>query len=129
MQLWCIFIHPRIYEISRVHAFLYLAVFPLKYGFIIVQNTIAHFTSSDYQQTTEETHAKCLLKHLQEHFPISDNQWGFNKGQSTIGALFMAVDNITWYRLQEAVNDVCAVLFNHRKVFDGAWSASQTAYG
>ena len=50
------------YEISRVHGFLYLAVFPLKYGFIIVQNTIAHFTSFDYQQTTEEMHAKVSSK-------------------------------------------------------------------
>ena len=37
--------------------FVLLAVFPLKYGFIIVQNTIAHFTSSDYQQATGEMHA------------------------------------------------------------------------
>ena len=62
----------------------------------------------------------CLLKHLQEHFPISDNRWGFSKGKSTTGALLIAVDNnIAWYRLLEAGNDVCAVFFNHRKVFDG----------
>ena len=62
----------------------------------------------------------CLLKHLQEHFPISDNQWGFSKGKSTTGALLIVVDNnIAWYRLLEAANDVCAVIFNHRKVFDG----------
>ena len=36
---------------------------------------------------------KCLLKHLQEHSPISDNQWGFSKGKSTTGALLTAVDN------------------------------------
>ena len=35
----------------------------------------------------------CLLKHLQEYFPISDSQWGFSKGKSTIGALLIAVDN------------------------------------
>ena len=51
-----------LYEISRVHGFLHLAVFPLKYGFIIVQNTIAHFTSSDYQQTTGEMHANVSSK-------------------------------------------------------------------
>ena len=40
MQLRCIFIHPRVYEISRVHGFV-LAVFPLKYGFIIVQRYLS----------------------------------------------------------------------------------------
>ena len=45
---------------------------------------------------------------------------GFSKEISTIGALLIAVDNnIAWYTLLEAANDVCAVFFNHRKVFDG----------
>ena len=97
-----------------------LAVFPLKYGFIIVQNTstITHFTSSDYQQTTGEMHAKASTGTL----PIFDNRWGFSKGKSTTGTLVIAVDNnIAWHRLLEAGNDVCAVFFNHRKVFDGEY--------
>ena len=59
---------------------------------------------------------KCLLKHLQEHSPISDNQWGFSKGKSTTGALLTAVDN--WHRSLESGNDVCAVFFDLRKAFD-----------
>ena len=39
MQLGCIFILPRVYEISRVHGFC-TSCFPLKYGFIIVQITL-----------------------------------------------------------------------------------------
>ena len=42
------------------------------------------------------------------------------KRKSTTGALLIAVDNnIAWHRLLEAGNDVRAVFFNHRKVFDG----------
>ena len=52
-----------------------LAVFPLKYGFIIVQNTITHFTSSDNQQTTGEMHAKVSSIGT---LPIFDNRWGFS---------------------------------------------------
>ena len=59
---------------------------------------------------------KCLLKHLQEHSPISDNQWGFSKGKSTTGALLTAVDN--WHRSLESGNDVCVVFFDLRKAFD-----------
>ena len=59
---------------------------------------------------------KCLLKHLQEHSPISNNQWGFSKGKSTTGALLTAVDN--WHRLLETGNEVCAVFFDLRKAFD-----------
>ena len=29
----------------------------------------------------------CILKHLDEHSPISDNQWGFTRGIATTGAL------------------------------------------
>ena len=72
------------YEISRVYGFLYL-VFPLKYGFIIVQNTITHFTSSDYQQTTGETHANVSSKTFTGTLPISDNQWDFSKGNPQLG--------------------------------------------
>ena len=59
---------------------------------------------------------KCLLKHQQEHSPISDNhyQWGFSIGKSTTGAHLTAVDN--WYRLLEAGSEVCAVSERHLTV-------------
>ena len=34
----------------------------------------------------------CLMKHLNDHHPLSDNQWGFTCGKSTVGALLTAVD-------------------------------------
>ena len=76
-----------------------------------------HNTIAQYQQTTGEMHAKVSSTGT---FPISDNQWGFSKGKSTTGTLLIAVDNnIAWHRLLEAGNDVRAIFFNHRKVFDG----------
>ena len=64
-----------------------------------------------------EKHIQCyLLKHLQEHSPISDNQWGFCKGKSTTGALLSAVES--WHKLLESGTDVCAVFFDLKKAFD-----------
>ena len=45
----CIFIYLRVYEISRIHGFC-KAVFPLKYGFIIVQ--VKHFIENSTITTT-----------------------------------------------------------------------------
>ena len=56
----------------------------------MIHNTIVQFTSSDYQQTTGEMHAKVSSTGT---FPTSDNRWGFSKGKSTTGALLIAVDN------------------------------------
>ena len=36
-----------------------------------------------------------LMKHLNDH-PLSDNQWGFIRGKSTVGALLTAVDS--WHQ-------------------------------
>ena len=45
MQLGCIIIHPRVYELSRVHGVV-LVVFPLKCGFIMVQITMCYVLCS-----------------------------------------------------------------------------------
>ena len=72
----------------------------------------------------------CLLKHLQEHFPISDNQWGFSKGKSTIEALLIAVDNnFAWYRLYYWKLPMMCVLSFSTTERCLVVSASQTAYG
>ena len=67
----------------------------------------------------------CPLKYLQKHFPISDNQWGFSKGKSTIGALLIIILHGTDYWklpmkcvLSFSTTEKCLVV-----------SASQTAYG
>ena len=113
------------YTLGCMRSLEYMGFVPSYFSFEVwlhhSTNIIVHFTSSDYQKIKplDKRMQKCLLKHLQEHFPISDNQWGFGEGKSTTRALLIAVDNITWHRLLEAGNGVCAVFFNHRKVFDG----------
>ena len=58
----------------------------------------------------------CLMKHLNDHHPLSDNQWGFTRGKSTVGALLTAVDS--WHQLLDSRTDICAVFFDLRKAFD-----------
>ena len=57
-----------------------------------------------------------LLEEINRRNPISDNQWGFSQGKSTVGALLTAVDN--WHQSLEAKMDVCAVFFDLKKAFD-----------
>ena len=58
----------------------------------------------------------CLMKHLNGHHPLSDNQWGFTRGKSTVGALLTAVDS--WHQQLDSRIDICAVFFDLRKAFD-----------
>ena len=58
----------------------------------------------------------CLMKHLNDHHPLSDNQWGFTRGKSTVGALLTAVDS--WHQQLDSRIDICAVFFDLRKAFD-----------
>ena len=57
-----------------------------------------------------------LLYHLQEHCPLSDNQWGFTKGKSTTGALLAATDQ--WHQWLDDGLEICTVFFDYSKAFD-----------
>lgn len=57
-----------------------------------------------------------LMQEINSRNPISNRQWGFLKGKSTVGALLTAVDN--WHQSLEAKRDVCAVFFDLKKAFD-----------
>ena len=57
-----------------------------------------------------------LLVHLEEHSPISGNQWGFLKGRSTTGALISAVES--WHPALDNRSDVCSVFLDLSKAFD-----------
>ena len=64
-----------------------------------------------------ETHIRnILLKHFEEKYPLSSQQWGFTCGKSTTGALLAATDR--WFRSMEQGYDICAVFFDYRKAFD-----------
>ena len=47
---------------------------------------------------------------------ISDNQWGFLSGRSTIGVLVTTIDK--WHRCLERGSEVCAVFLDLKKAFD-----------
>ena len=57
-----------------------------------------------------------ITQHLQSLHNISDSQWGFTEGRSTVTALIKCVDD--WLKVMEEEKEICAVFFDYRKVFD-----------
>ena len=54
--------------------------------------------------------------HLETNHPLSNSQWGFRSGRSTVTALLETTHN--WYQCLEAGKEVTAVFFDLRKAFD-----------
>ena len=52
-----------------------------------------------------------LVKHFEEHCPLSVQQWGFTPGKSTTGALLAATNH--WFNLLDQGYDICAVFFDY----------------
>ena len=48
--------------------------------------------------------------------PLSNSQWGFQPGKSTVTALLATVDN--WLRMLDEGSEIGAVFFDLRKAFD-----------
>ena len=64
-----------------------------------------------------ERHVKAVLEtYLLTNAPISEKQWGFMCGRSTVSALIRVVDD--WQRALDQGNEVCAVFFDISKAFD-----------
>ena len=57
-----------------------------------------------------------IFEHLTRHHPLSDCQWGFRSGRSTVSALLSTVHH--WLQLMESGKDVCAVFLDYQKAFD-----------
>ena len=57
-----------------------------------------------------------IVHHLDTHYPLSDQQWGFTAGHSTVAALISTVHE--WFGILEDGKDVCAVFLDFRKAFD-----------
>ena len=53
---------------------------------------------------------------LEETGAISDRQWGFRAGRSTVSALLFTTSD--WFSLLDAGQSVCAVFFDYQKAFD-----------
>jgi len=59
---------------------------------------------------------RLIVDHLTEHSPLSNVQWGFQKGKSTVSALLSTTDS--WLKHLERGYDVGAVFFDFKKAFD-----------
>ena len=57
-----------------------------------------------------------IMDHLQLSNFISDHQWGFLEGRSTVTALIKCTDD--WFGALESGLEVCAVFFDFKKAFD-----------
>ena len=57
-----------------------------------------------------------LVSHLDEFHLLSDCQWGFRAGRSTVTALLSTIHE--WLHLLESGKDICAVFLDYRKAFD-----------
>ena len=56
------------------------------------------------------------VEHLEDHYPLSDCQWGFRPGRSTVSALLSITHE--WLRLLESGYDICAIFLDYKKAFD-----------
>lgn len=63
-----------------------------------------------------EKHIYSLITNHLDATPLSDSQWGFRIGRSTVSALLSIVDD--WLRLLEEGKEICATFFDYRKAFD-----------
>ena len=57
-----------------------------------------------------------IADHLDESNPLTDCQWGFRAGRSTVGALLATTSHL--FALLEAGKEICAVFYDYRKAFD-----------
>ena len=57
-----------------------------------------------------------ILDHLEEHFPLSNRQWGFTEGKGTITSLIATVHD--WLCNLDQGNDICIIFFDYKKAFD-----------
>ena len=57
-----------------------------------------------------------ICDHLAENVPISDAQWGFQKGKSTTTALLAVTQD--WFTLLDQGKEIYYVFFDLQKTFD-----------
>ena len=60
-------------------------------------------------------HGKILM-HLQSAYPLSESQWGFCSGKSTMQALLTATND--WQEMMESGIEAAAVFFDFTKAFN-----------
>ena len=64
-----------------------------------------------------EHHIHFLIsEYLSLFHPISNDQWGFQAGKSTVSALLATT--YTWFQQLESGGEICAIFFDIKKAFD-----------
>ena len=59
---------------------------------------------------------RAITTHLNEIRPLSNKQWGFQPGKSTVTALLAVTHD--WFKALESRHNVCSVFLDLRKAFD-----------
>ena len=57
-----------------------------------------------------------IMDHLTVHYPLSDSQWGFQSGKSTVSLLQATTHS--WLKILEEGSELSAVFFHLHKAFD-----------
>ena len=73
-----------------------------------------------------EKHVYSIVSdHLADSQPLSDSQWGFRKGMSTITAVLSLTHE--WLSLLDHNQEICCIFFDFKKAFDSIPHASLMA--
>ena len=62
------------------------------------------------------TYYGLMYEHLSNHQELSDSQWGFRSGRSTVTALLSVTQE--WLSALECGQELCAVFFDYQKAFN-----------
>ena len=57
-----------------------------------------------------------ITNHLNDHHPLSNKQWGFQSGKSTVAALLSVTHD--WFQALEYGQEVCSIFSDLKKAFD-----------
>ena len=80
-----------------------------------VRGVVGDYIDSCISKVLERHVYNLIASHL-ETYSLSDSQWGFRLGRSTISVLLTVIDN--WLRILEDGKEICAIFFDYRKAFD-----------
>ena len=75
-----------------------------------------HTETTNYSKMLERHLHQYVTNHLNEHHPLSNKQWGFQSGKSTVTALLSVTHD--WFQALESGQEVCSIFFDLKKGFD-----------
>ena len=67
-------------------------------------------------KTLERHVCNKLVEYIDDHNLLSNAQWGFRAGRSTVSALVSSTS--TWFNDLDIGHDICSIFFDYKKAFD-----------